>query len=127
MTRDLWLVVAVAAGIAAVIFARAIQRRRLVSNRLAISGDALACQVSPYLSPEVVREVWAVIGAAYGIDPRSIRPDDELQRLAAIDSWDLGHGGDTLEVWLRAKYLDPMPRVETVKDLALWVQSAAQA
>ena len=127
MTLGLWLVVAVAAGIAAVVFARTIQRKRFASDRQPIPLDDLARQVSPPVSPEIFREVWTTVGIAYGIDPRMIKPDDELKRLAAIDSWDLGRGGDKLEDWLRTKNLGPKPRVETVKDLALWVQSGSQA
>jgi hypothetical protein len=126
MTLGLWLLAAVAAGIAVVVFARMIQRKQFASDRQPIPLDDLVCQVSPPLSPEVFREVWTTIGTAYGIDPRLIKPDDELKRLAAIDSWDLGQGGDKLDTWLRTKNLGPKPRVETVKDLALWVQSGAQ-
>ena len=122
----LWLAIAVAVGIAAVVVARALARKRFAADRQPIPLDVLVNQVDASLSADVVSEVWTEIGAAYGIDPQLIRPDDTLKGLAAIDSWDLGKGGDKLNDWLRSKNLAGKPQITTVKDLALWVQSGRQ-
>ena len=126
MTMGIWLAVAVAVGIAAVVVARTLARRRFAADRQPIPLEVMGSQVGASLSADVVSEVWTEIGTAYGIDPRLIRPDDTLKHLAAIDSWDLGQGGDKLNDWLRTKKLEGKPQITTVKDLALWVQSGRQ-
>ena len=122
----LWLAIAVVVGIAAVVVARTLARKRFAADRQPIPLAVLATQIDASLSADVVSEVWTEIGAAYGIDPQLIRPDDTLKDLAAIDSWDLGNGGDKLNDWLRSKNLSGKPQITTVKDLALWVQSGRQ-
>ena len=127
ITMGLWLAVAVAVGIAAVVLSRSLARKRFAADRQPIPLEVLASQLDGDLSTDVVTEVWTAVGAAYGIDPKMIRPDDDLKRLAAIDSWDLGQGEDKLDEWLRTKNLEGRPQIKTMKDLAVWIQSGRRS
>lgn len=84
----------------------------------------LPSEVRNRVSAEVFNEVWSKVGDAFSIDPRLVRPDDTLKSLNAIDSWNLGKGGDALSQWLENKQLGKPPALETVLDLALWIEAS---
>jgi len=123
----IWLGVAVATALVVVLVSRALARRQFAVGRQAIPLDELAGQFDGELSADIIKEVWTAVGAAYDIDPKLLRPTDNLKQLAEIDSWDLGRGGDRLDDWLKEKQLEGKPQNTTIKDLAIWVQSSTRS
>ncbi|WP_426398204.1 hypothetical protein ACN9M1_05885 [Ralstonia sp. R-29] len=114
----------VAVAIVAVLGFKALARKSFGKEREPLSLVEIYALVNNRVSAEVFNEVWSKVGDAFSIDPRLVRPDDTLKSLNAIDSWDLGKGGDTLSQWLENKQLGKPPALETVLDLALWIEAS---
>ncbi len=66
------------------------------------------------------------VGAAYGVDPRLVRPGDLLVKYDEYDSWVLGEGRERLSEWLVARGVTIAPgAISTVLDLAISVGGAS--
>jgi hypothetical protein len=121
----LWLFIGLVAAIVAVFAFRGFARRSVFRGRAATPLTEVHASVKEQVSFEVFNEVWTVIGKAYGIDPRLIRPTDTFADLGKADSWVLGKGEDDLTEWLDKRRLGRPPQLQTVLDLAIWVGSGA--
>ncbi len=88
----------VVVAIAVVMAARWMSKRSILSGREPINLAEMyqrdAARISG--SYEVFEKILGMIGRAYRIDPRMLRPSDKLKSLYDIDSWDLGEGTETL-------------------------------
>jgi hypothetical protein len=75
---------------------------------------------------EVFLKVYELLGSAYKIDMRLIRPLDKMKLLYEVDSWDLDHGTEIVNNWLE-KSLNikkPVKNISTVMDLLMYVQNS---
>jgi hypothetical protein len=88
----LWLFIGLVAAIGAVFAFRGLARRSVFRGRAATPIPEVHASVKEQVSFEVFNEVWTVIGKAYGINPRLIRPTDTFAELSKADSWVLGKG-----------------------------------
>lgn len=122
-----WLAIAVIGGAALVAGFRSLSKRSFVKGRSPSSLEDLHAQVRDRVSPEVFREVWTALGEAYGVDPRLIRPTDTFTELGKADSWDLGKGEDRITAWVDKRGVGRPPKLDTVLDLAAWVERSAHA
>jgi hypothetical protein len=122
-----WLAIVLVLATAVVLSFRLLARRSFKRGRELQSLSDMHAAVKDRVSSEVFNEVWSKVGEAFSIDPRALRPTDTLKSLHGIDSWDLGKGGDALNQWLAQKQLGKPPHLETVLDLAIWVQDAKAA
>jgi len=123
-----WLfAIAVVAGAAVMLGFRAVAKRSLLKTRAPSPLEELHAPVKDRVSFEVFREVWTALGKAYGIDPRLIHPTDTFVELSKADSWVLGKGEDELTEWVDKRGLGRPPRLQTVLDLATWVQKSTLA
>jgi hypothetical protein len=120
----LWLLIAVVVGIAAVLLFRRLTKRSFLAGRVPEPLEVAYASVKDQVSFEVFREVLEAIGKAYGMDPRLIRPTDTFSELGKADSWVLGKGEDDLTAWVDRKGLGRPTRLQTVLDLATWLQRA---
>lgn len=127
LTLGWWLAIAVIGGAGLVAGFRVLSKRSYVKDRTPSSLEDLHALVKDRVSFEVFREVWAVLGAAYGLDPRLIRPTDTFAELNKADSWTLGKGEDELTAWVDRRGLGRPPQLKTVLDLAAWVEKSAPA
>lgn len=127
LTMGWWLAITVIGGAALVAGFRALSKRSLFKGRSPSSLEELHAQVKDRVSLEVFREVWTALGEAYGVDPRLIRPTDTFAELGKADSWDLGKGEDQLATWVDKRGLERPPKLDTVSDLAAWVEKSAPA
>lgn len=75
---------------------------------------------------EVFEKVLNVIGQAYGIDPRKLRPSDKLKTLYDLDSWDLGEGTGRLNDRLAEEFGIAKFEVEPKSILELVVEIEKQ-
>lgn len=94
-----WLVGAfIVVAVVVVTAARWMGKRSILSGRKPISLAEMYQQDAARngVSYEVFEKVLDVIGRAYRIDPRMLRPSDKLKVLYDLDSWDLGEGTETL-------------------------------
>lgn len=96
----------VVVAVAVVAAARWISKRNTLSGRKPISLADMYQQdmATTGTSLEVFEKVLNVIGQAYGIDPRKLRPSDELKTLYGLDSWDLGEGTERLNNQLAEEF-----------------------
>ena len=101
-------------------------RKAFAKGRAPQSLADMHVTVQGQVSSAVFNEVWSKVGEAFSIDPRLIRPNDTLKSLSSIDSWDLGEGGDALSRWLEREQLGKPPALETMLDLAKWVESRSR-
>jgi len=120
-----WLAIVVIGGAVLVAGFRSLSKRSFVRGRSPSSLEDLQAQVKDWVSPEVFREVWTALGEAYDVDPRLIRPTDTFAELCKTDSWDLGKGEDRLTAWVDKKGLGRPPKLDTVLDLAAWVEKSS--
>ena len=116
-------IILVAAVLAVVIF-KGLTRKSFGHGREPQSLANMHAQVQDQVSADVFKEVWSKVGEVFAIDPQLIRSTDALKSFASIDSWDLGEGGDALSHWLEQRRLGKPPGLETMLDLANWVQEA---
>lgn len=118
-----WFGLALVVGTSLVLGFRALTRRAFAKSRPSVSLEELHAPVKDRVSFEVFSEVWTVLGRAYGIDPRLIRPADTFTELNKADSWVLGKGEDALTEWIDQRgFGRPARQPQTVLDLATWVQ-----
>jgi hypothetical protein len=120
----IWLAGILVVSVVSVLAFKALARRSHVRGREPQSLADMHSSIKDQVSQEVFNEVWLKIGEAFSIDPRLIRPSDLLRSLSNIDSWDLGEGEDALNLWLDQKHLGTPPPLETVLDLAKWVEAS---
>lgn len=73
---------------------------------------------------DTYRAVTECLRSAYGVSPVSLMPDDRLQRLIELDSWDLGHGTERFEDLLVERFgpVPLPPASSTFLDLLLTIQ-----
>ena len=119
-----WLLaIALVCGSGLMLGFRALTKRSFLKKRMPSSLEELHAPVKDRVSFEVFSEVWAVLGKAYDVDPRLIRPADTFDELSKADSWVLGKGEDALTEWADERgFGRPAQRLQTVLDLAAWVQ-----
>lgn len=88
----------VVVAVAVVAAARWISKRNALSGRNSISLADMYQQdmTATGTSLEVFEKVLNVVGQAYDIDPRKLRPSDELKTFYGLDSWTLGEGTERL-------------------------------
>lgn len=120
----LWVAL-VLCGIFVVASFRYLGRRKLISRRKPEEIIAIHARVSEEVSLNALRDVMQAVGRAYVIDPKLIRPEDSLQKIAAVDSWSLDGGTERLNQWLISNGLSEQPQyVKTVLELARIVEEA---
>src|SRR5882724_5061261 len=119
-----WLLIGLAVGIAAILIFRGLTKRSAFSGRVPAPLEEVYAPVKDQVSFEVFSEVWSTLGKAYSIDPRLLRPTDTFNTLSKMDSWTLGKGEGDMAKWLEQRGLGTPPRVQTVLELATWVQSS---
>jgi hypothetical protein len=95
----MWLAIALVVGAFLVFGFRAVAKRAFLKQRIPSSLQELHAPVKEQVPFEIFSEVWTVLGKAYGIDPRLIRPTDTFDELSKADSWVLGKGEDDLTEW----------------------------
>jgi hypothetical protein len=122
VAMGLWLAIALIIGAVVMLGFRALAKRSLLKQRTPSALEDLHAPVKDRVSFEVFREVWTTLGKAYGIDPRLIHPNDTFAELSKADSWVLGKGEDDLTEWLDRKALGRPAQLQTVLDLATWLQ-----
>jgi hypothetical protein len=124
----LWFAIALVGGTALILGLRVLAKRSLLKKRTPSPLEELHAPVKDRVSFEVFSEVWTALGKAYGIDPRLIHPSDTFVELSKADSWVLGKGEDELTEWVDKRGLGrPPQQLQTVLDLAAWVQRSAPA
>lgn len=120
-----YLVIALALAIAAVLAFKKLARRAFERGRAPMQLVDIYRTVQDQISVGVFNEVWSMLGEAFSIDPKLIRPEDKLKSFAALDSWDLGRGEDVIGRWLTQRNAGTPPTFDTVLDLAQWVETSA--
>jgi hypothetical protein len=120
----IWLAGLLIVSVVAVVAFKALSRQNYVKGREPIALEEMHASVRDQVSKEVFNEVWQKIGEVFSIDPRLIRPADRLRSLANMDSWDLGAGDDALNLWVEEKKMGMPPPLETVLDLAKWMDAS---
>jgi hypothetical protein len=55
------------------------------------------------VSFETLKDVLEALGRSFRVDPGLLRPEDPLDVLRQIDSWDLDDGTEQMETWLRQR------------------------
>jgi hypothetical protein len=114
----------IAIGIAVVIAFRLVAIRRIGLNRTLIDFQVIHRAVANQVSLETLTLVFQMLGDAYGVEPRLIRPNDPLKRFLDADSWRLDVGTEKLNNWLQSigiREIDVQPA--TVLDLLILVES----
>ena len=114
----------IAAGIVAVIVFRLFAVRRLRLNRKPLDFQEIHLAVADQVSLDTLTLVFQMLGDAYGVEPRLIRPNDPLKRFFDLDSWTLDMGTEKLNKWLQSigmAHVDAQPT--TVLDLLLLVEA----
>jgi hypothetical protein len=53
---------------------------------------------------ETFEQVLNLIGQAYTVDPKRLRPSDKLEKLYDLDSWELYAGTEKLSFWLEKSF-----------------------
>jgi hypothetical protein len=81
-----------------VMVARLVSKRSVLGGREPISLKAMYQHDVSMLGVgyELFEQVLSVVGEAYCIDPRLLRPSDELKKLYDLDSWTLSEGTERL-------------------------------
>lgn len=120
-----YLAIGLVLAVAAVLGFKKLARRSLERGRTPAPLVEIHRSIQGEVSIHVFNEVWSKLGESFSIDPRLIRPEDKLKTLTGLDSWDLGHGEDALGQWLAKKTAVRPPLLETVLDLAKWVEASA--
>ncbi len=121
----LWLLIALAAAIAAILLFRGLARRSAFAGRTPAPLEEIYRSVKGQVSFEAFSEVWSTLGKAYSIDPRLLRPTDTFNALNRMDSWTLGKGEEEIGKWIEHKGLGTPPELHTILALAQWVQFPA--
>lgn len=114
----------IATGIVAVIVFRLLAVRRLGRNRKPLDFQEIHHAVADQVSLDTLTLVFEMLGDAYGVEPRLIRPNDPLKHLFDSDSWTLDMGTEKLNKWLQSigmAHVDAQPT--TVLDLLLLVEA----
>jgi hypothetical protein len=124
MSGLLWIALIVIAAIL-VFGIRAFGRRRAFRGRTAVELAEMHHPHSSKVSFETFEQVLRAVGDAYSLDPRLLRPEDQLSKLLNMDSWVLDAGTEKLNKWLRAAGVATAEtRVSTVLDLVLLVEAS---
>jgi len=80
---------------------------------------------SSKVSFEAFEQVLVAIGDAYSLDPRLLRPEDQLSKLLDMESWVLDTGTEKLNKWLLdAGVATVEARISTVLDLVLLFEAS---
>lgn len=114
----------IAIGIATVVAFRFYAVRRIDLNRTPIDLQEIHHSIADRVSLDTLKLVFRMLGDAYKIEPRLIRPEDSLRRFFDSDSWRLDVGTEKLNEWLQSigvKEIDVQPK--TVLDLLILVES----
>ena len=119
-----WLATGLAAAVVVVVVFKSLATRSFLRGRTPEPLEELYAPVKDQVSFETFSEVLSVLGHAYSIDPRLLRPTDTFSALGKIDSWTLGKAEDQVGKWLREKGVEAPPRLQTVLDLVKCVQSS---
>jgi hypothetical protein len=112
-------------AIAAMLGFKRLAHREFERDRTPLPFADIHRTVQDQISIGVFNEVWSKLGESFSIDPKLIRPNDKLKSLADLDSWDLGRGEDALTQWLAQRNSGTPPALDTVLDLARWVETSA--
>ena len=75
---------------------------------------------------ETFEKVFNIIGQAYRVDPRKLRPSDKLQVLYDLDTWDIGQGTEELNEQLAKEFGITKFKAEpkTILDLILEIEKS---
>jgi hypothetical protein len=120
-----YLAIGLVLAIVAVLGFKALARKGFARGRTPVPLADIHRTVQDQISIGVFNEVWSKLGELFSIDPKLIRPDDKLKKLADIDSWELGRGEDALRQWIAQKDVGTPPVLDTVLDLARWIEVSA--
>lgn len=92
----------VGVAVLVIIFARWISKRNVSTQHEPISLNCMYQQEEPRIdaSYETFEQVLNLIGKAYAIDPKRLRPSDKLKTLYGLDSWELDAGTEKLSDWI---------------------------
>lgn len=111
-------VVAVAA--AAYFAGRHFSRQKLIRGREPMAADQILRGLPESVSRDEASEVLHAIGRCFGIRTETLRLEDPISALKAVDSWSLGKGQEDLEAWLRSKGVESLrTKVVTIRDVIL--------
>lgn len=119
-----WFALGVVVAISAVLVFKALAKRSILRGRTPLPLEEIYASVKDDLSYAVFNEVWTVLGKAYSLDPKMLRPMDTFLALGKMDSWTLGKGEDAIGDWLKTRGLGTPPQLHTLLEFAKWVQSS---
>lgn len=102
MTIIMSLLAVLIASLAIVLF-RKREERAFLRGRTPVSIAELNIKLSREVGNTSLEDVLAAIGSGYSINPRLIRPEDQIKTFAKMDSWLLGRGEERLSEWLRVQ------------------------
>lgn len=107
MHSSVWLVaIVIGLAVVAVVVARRVGKWSIISGREPICLEEMhqqyaeACEVSY----ELFEKTFSALGQAYRVDPKLLRPFDELKKLYDLDSWELGGGTEMLNESLEKNF-----------------------
>lgn len=119
-----WFALGAVVAISAVLVFKALAKRSALRGRTPLPLEDIYAAVKDEVSYEVFNEVWTVLGKAYSLDPKMLRPTDTFLALGKVDSWTLGKGEEAIGDWLKARGIENPPQLNTLLELAKWVQSS---
>jgi hypothetical protein len=94
-----WLLgISIIAAVGVVTIARSLSKQHIFKGRKPVSVAEMYQQevARVGVSYQIFEKVLHMIGQAYDIDPRMLRPFDKLKVLYDLDSWSLGKGTEIL-------------------------------
>lgn len=107
-------------GVAGIAGLRHRARRMVLMRHAPMELEKIHEIGAPAVRFSTFKSVYAALGAAYAIDPRTIRPQDSLRLFLDLDTWSLGMGTEKLEQWMASIGIqDLKQRPVTVLDLLM--------
>lgn len=101
-------------------------RQKFIKGRSPLSFEEIQSSMAPGISLNTLAPVFDVLGEAYGVDPRLIRPDDSFKSFFDLDSWTLDAGTEKINKWLTSQGIQKTNgQLVTVFDLLLLVESGS--
>jgi len=102
-----WLLsIIIMISIIAFLIIKWLSKRRFFRGRYLVSLTELYQKnmIGTGVDCETFEKVFNIIGHAYRVDPRKLRPSDKLQVLYDLDTWDIGEGTEELNEQLAKEF-----------------------